>query len=189
MATGRRRLQFSLRGFFVLLTLFALWLGLVIVPNREQRRAVNAIQMGGGVVIYDWQGDPSQWKQFGGYHLEPDHGRGGNQLLTYLFGDEAFQDVYAVVLNRTSIGWQQRTPGSPILIDSSAANESWADGVRSMVPTMQRLSKLKKVFLEGTEAQRLCKDMAAALPHCEIILDSGQTALAPYDPAHRHSGR
>ena len=188
MATRRRWLQFSLRGLFIAFAAFALWLGLVIVPGREQRRAVNAIQTAGGVVIYDWQGDPSKWKEFGGYRLEPDDGRGGNRLLSFLLGDEAFQEINAIVLNRTSNGWQQR-PGCAIIIDSSTADDLWADGARSIIPTMQCLPKLEKIILEGADAQRLRQEMASALPHCEIIMDSGQIALSAHDPAHRRGSR
>jgi hypothetical protein len=55
MATRRRWLQFSLRGLIALLTVFAIWLGVVVNRAREQREAVKAIESLGGVVLYDWQ--------------------------------------------------------------------------------------------------------------------------------------
>ena len=55
----RRWLQFSLRSFFVLLTVGCLWLGWKVERTsertRQQREAVKAIEALTGRVQYDWQ--------------------------------------------------------------------------------------------------------------------------------------
>jgi hypothetical protein len=44
MATPRRWFQYSLRSFFVLVTAFAVWPGVVVDRARERREAVKAIE-------------------------------------------------------------------------------------------------------------------------------------------------
>jgi hypothetical protein len=53
----RRVVQFSLRTFFILLTLFAVWFGWAIQKAREQKKAVAWVRERGGSVRYDYEGD------------------------------------------------------------------------------------------------------------------------------------
>lgn len=46
----RRRLQFSLRGFLITVTVGCIWLGWKVETDRRQRVAINAIKAMGGVV-------------------------------------------------------------------------------------------------------------------------------------------
>ena len=55
MTRTRRWLQYSLRSFLVVLTAFAIWLGVAVNRAREQREAVKAIEALGGTVTYDFQ--------------------------------------------------------------------------------------------------------------------------------------
>ena len=56
MATPRRRwLQFSLRGFLVVLTIGCLWLGWQVEGARKRGQAIDAILKAGGAVGYDGQ--------------------------------------------------------------------------------------------------------------------------------------
>src|SRR5688572_23932377 len=48
----RRRLQFSLRGFLVLLTLFCVWLGLHARSATRQAMVVAAAKASGGIACY-----------------------------------------------------------------------------------------------------------------------------------------
>lgn len=85
MKSGRRWLQFSLRGFLVVLTTGCLWLGWKVERAREQREAVAAIKELGGTVYYDWEIDT------GGKPRGP-------AWLRRLIGDEHFQKVQMVNL-------------------------------------------------------------------------------------------
>jgi hypothetical protein len=51
----RSWLRFSLRTFFVLLTIFGVWLGIKINAARRQHEAVEAVRKMGGGVGYDYQ--------------------------------------------------------------------------------------------------------------------------------------
>ena len=51
----RRWFQFSLRTIFIVMALFALWLGVITGPTHEQKRAVEVIQRDGGEVRYDYE--------------------------------------------------------------------------------------------------------------------------------------
>jgi hypothetical protein len=51
----RRWLQFSLRTFLVLLTVFGVWLGLHVRSARKQKESVAAIKRLGGWYYYDFQ--------------------------------------------------------------------------------------------------------------------------------------
>lgn len=83
--TDRRRIQFSLRTFFVLITALAVWLGLIVVRIREQREAVRQVERIGGRVIYDWQ-------QPGRLNRKPN----GPEWLRRVIGDDYFQTVEGV---------------------------------------------------------------------------------------------
>ena len=89
---NRRWLQFSLRTFVVVITLFAAWLGYVSFRAREQQAAVARIKELGGIVQYDYQMPPS---------AEPSPP--GWPWLRRLVGDEYFQDVAFVKLDETSV--------------------------------------------------------------------------------------
>ncbi len=50
----RRWLRFSLRTFFILLTIFCVWLGVVSTSARRQREAVAWVEENHGWIDYDW---------------------------------------------------------------------------------------------------------------------------------------
>jgi hypothetical protein len=52
MATRRRWLRFSLRGFLVVLTIGCLWLGWKVEKARRRGRAIDAVIAAGGKAIY-----------------------------------------------------------------------------------------------------------------------------------------
>jgi hypothetical protein len=54
---SRRWLQFSLRGFLIVVTVFAVWLGWNVERARRRGRTIDAIVQGGGTVFYDEEGD------------------------------------------------------------------------------------------------------------------------------------
>lgn len=60
----RRWFQFSLRSLLVLVTVFAVWLGLQVNRANRQRRAVEAISAMGGQFSYDYQRQPKRPSPF-----------------------------------------------------------------------------------------------------------------------------
>jgi hypothetical protein len=71
MANRRRWLQFSLRGFIVVLTIGCVWLGWKVERARESERAIDAVRKAGCRVYYDKTGA-----------MPP-----GNRLLANLLGE------------------------------------------------------------------------------------------------------
>lgn len=145
----RRWLQFSLRGFLVVLTASGVWLGVVVNRAREQREAVEAIEALGGSVGYDWQDVPLDMQDPFSFYgpLTPP----GPVWLRRLIGDEFFQD---------------------------AVNVSFSEGTNALksIAHLKRLRKLKTVVLtpfESTAATDFdwiaaADEIEDALPSCEV---------------------
>lgn len=89
---NRRWLQFSLRTFLIVLTLLAMGLGYVSFRAREQRAAVARIKELGGHIQYDYQRGSN-----------PKPSPPGWPWLRRLVGDEYFQDVAFVKLDKTQV--------------------------------------------------------------------------------------
>ena len=81
----RPRFQFSLASLFVVMTIFAIWLGQVTHRARQQREAVAALAGIGAEITYDWQQGPD-------WHDGPP----GPPWLRGWLGDEYFQEVIEV---------------------------------------------------------------------------------------------
>jgi hypothetical protein len=150
MATRRRWLQFSLQTAFVVLTAFAIWLGVAVNRAREQREAVKAIETLGGVVFYDWQlpNPENYWELHeGGPH--------GPALLRRFIGDDFFQSVRAVRF--------------PVLSRDMQAN------VLEAIPPLQRMIGLEAILIPVFSAEynvgvpkSTIDALQSALPDCEV---------------------
>ena len=90
-----RWLRFSLRTFFVLLTLLCIWLGLQVNAARRQREARAAIVKGGGTIGYEYQKVPKS-SYPGGYDIDYSIGPPTPEWLRHLFGDDFFCNVISV---------------------------------------------------------------------------------------------
>src|SRR3569623_2568747 len=104
MKRHRRWFQYSLRSFLILLTVSAVWLGVVVHRAAEQREAVKVIQALGGVVYYDFQEKPNPHKEarFMTYfdsEAKPDNATPFRELL----GNDAFSEVVAVDLSYRNV--------------------------------------------------------------------------------------
>ncbi len=163
----QRYVTFSLRTFFVLLTVFAVWLGVVVNRAREQREAVVAIEALGGVVVYDWQ--PKLTTQSKGkwtaHRITEKQGRwefafatGKRKLefpawLRRIVGDELFQDVHGVAF-----------------IGVSTVRVHFTDErIRRCIPHLKRLQHLKTAIFEGEVSDEMMTELKAALPDCDVI--------------------
>lgn len=143
MTSPRRWLQFSLRGFFVLLTALAVWLGVMVNRAREQREAVKAIEALGASVGYDWQDvplDPADPFRIDGPLTPP-----GPAWLRRLVGDEFFQNAV------------------------SASFFSEPDALKS-IAHLKRLRKLKTVTVTPFATAAAMDQLRAALPNCKVVI-------------------
>ena len=145
MKPTRRWFQFSLRSFLVLLTVFAVWLGVVVHRAREQREAVEAIEALGGTVAYDWQQESTSpfYSPVASQPLGP-------AWLRRIVGDDFFQNA-----SQVNFG----SPISPIEIELSKA-----------IPCLKQLRTLKQVRIFAVGDFDRQKDLKAALPRCDFQL-------------------
>ena len=92
----RRWFRFSLKTFVVVLTLFCVWLGLLVYRVNKQREAIQWVREHGGYVYYDYQ-----FELLGGVidDAEPP----GPDWLRELIGVDYFADVAYVNLSGAKI--------------------------------------------------------------------------------------
>lgn len=136
MNPHRRYLTFSLRTLFVLMTAFAVWLGVVVNRAQEQREAVEAIEAAGGWVGYDWEEDP--------------------------FSDDEAPEP----------AWLLRLLGKHFFRNVERAGFPTTSDLRTIVPCLKRLRKLRTVFVPATLPSDTVSELEAALPGCEVELDA-----------------
>ena len=146
MATRRRWLQFSLRGFLVILTAFAVWLGVVCNRAREQREATKAIKALRGTLVYDWELQHTPDGDI--MDRQPDGKPSGPTWLRRLTGDEFFQEPEIVTF----------------LVHPSLSDE---DHLRA-IPHLQRLRRLKQVDMWKPVSQETVSKLQSAVPNCEV---------------------
>lgn len=96
---NRRYLTFSLRTLFVLVTAFAVWLGVIVNRAREQREAVEAIEAAGGWIGFDWETEYSHSERDEIVFSIDSRNPPGPDWLRRLVGEEFFQDAEIVVLD------------------------------------------------------------------------------------------
>lgn len=98
MAARRRWLQFSLRGFLVVLTLGCLWQGWKVERARKRGEAIDAIVDQGGLVIYQggliFNGDESPEEKKQRFWLD----LAGNPVNVYVW--DRLSDSHRVYLPR-----------------------------------------------------------------------------------------
>jgi hypothetical protein len=160
-ATRRRWLQFSLRGLLALLTVFAIWLGVIVNRAREQREAVKAIEATGGIVQYDWQVNlerASMIEGFEHYKVFRKYGSpGGPAWLRRRIGNDYFQNVVTVELYwDPSKPWDLNEPTFPEFISH----------LRNL-PALRLLTIRDDTGASGT----MRTDLMNALPNCEVFWD------------------
>ncbi|HET6879270.1 MAG TPA: hypothetical protein VFI31_03910 [Pirellulales bacterium] len=186
----RRWFQFSLRGFLIVLTGFAVWLGWKVERARKQAEAVKAIESVGGVVQYDWQGDVSSWAKSSeswgprGYspamRYAPSAASPSSQVWWQrLAGEHFFQNVRSVVF-RSRLASFAISTSRPQLIDVSCRDASPSREVELLIPQLHNLPDLDTIYLQGNSEQiseeiedRLKGDFST----CRIVRESVVTAV------------
>ena len=93
----RRWVRISLRSLLILTTLLAVWLAILSRRAYEQRIAVERVFAFGGSVAYDYQFDPT------GKRIRSSSSPSGWLWLRRLIGDEYFQDVVHIGLNKKKV--------------------------------------------------------------------------------------
>lgn len=143
MNSGRRRLQFSLRTFLIILTVLAVWLGNAVNRAREQREVVKAIEALGGTVQYNWQTHYTIRLK-----LDEFHHRFYSDAERPAWIRDLFQDVKVV--------WF-----------FNAESRIDAD-VRQSIAYLKRLRGLIRVNVQRRISEQTYRELQVALPSCEI---------------------
>ena len=102
MTLPRRWFQYSLRSFFILLTVLTVWLGVVVHRARAELEAIKAIEALGGTV-YDYELEYEHSEKYG-FCFGIDHTRvpPGPEWLRRMIGEEFFQNAEVVFLGDVS---------------------------------------------------------------------------------------
>ena len=152
----RRWLQFSLRTFFVLLTVFCVWLGWTVHQARNQKEAVEWVREMGGSVDYDFE----RVDEHSFFAAEPP----GPQWLRDLLGVDFFQEVTVVRLAYTKAS--DLTP----LAKLTSLQALYLDRAQvSDLTPLAKLTSLETLWLNETQAsEEQVEELRQALPNCDI---------------------
>ena len=205
----RRLLQYSLRTFLLLVTVFSVWLAIQVNKAQKQRAAVAAIREAGGTVMYEWMAVAQTSRYDSGQPLldweasdqwEPYRPR---SKLGSLIGEEYFQEVNAVnfdghqclhalqfipeiqqlILNNvvlTSADLRQLTE-LPNLHVLSLSNLEIPEQNIEVFKTMTELKGLFFVDTNVTEAA--VDELRAALPGCDVSVFVNPVRKKPHEKA------
>jgi hypothetical protein len=134
----RRFLQFSLRTFFILLTVFAIWFGWMTSKTRQQKKAVEWVREMRGMVRYDYEVDDE------GLKIDATEPLGAGWLREFL-GVDVFADVVRVDIHKPQV--KDVTP----LAELKNLQSLWLDGtqVNKLTP-LAGLKNLQRLYLDYT---------------------------------------
>jgi hypothetical protein len=161
MTERRRWLQFSLRGFLVVLTAGCIFSGWAVDRAQKQRAAVEAIEAVGGVVLYDWQGDIASWD------LSPPQSRYSNwggrpgirvapmdatpstpAWLRQHLGEHLFQEVNGVIF-RSRRGAYSKIRATGLISVSTFPNKHATAEIEAVIPHLRNLPRLRAIYLQA----------------------------------------
>jgi hypothetical protein len=170
--------RYSMRTLLILVTVAAIWFGLLAQSARKQREAVQAVLAAGGSVQYDYQRRGPQ--------SEPR----GQRWLRKLIGDEYFQEVVGVVVQSNSaddelllqIGKLHNLESLTVgALDSN--NQRITDAGLRHIGQAKRLRSLNIGFTKVTDQGLGYLAGLPALVHLDLsstsISDDGLIALKP----------
>ena len=137
----RRWLRYSLRTFLVLLTVFGVWLGLLVFRVNKQKEAVQWVKDHGGKVYYDFEMDESLTAPpF--HHRQPP----GPEWLRRLIGIDYFANVVGVDLADSRV-----TDLTPLAKLTSLEELSLISTQVSDLTPIAKLTSLERLVLDGTQ--------------------------------------
>src|SRR5215212_15035 len=96
VGSRRRRIRFSLRSVFVLVSVLCVWMGYLYSSAKRQERAVASIEQAGGHIEYDW------WRGADG-NPSPQPTPRGPAWLRSLLGPHYFDTVVGVDISHTLV--------------------------------------------------------------------------------------
>jgi hypothetical protein len=179
----RRWLQFSLRTLFVVTTIAAVWLGMVMHKARKLRRSVDAITAAGGAVYFHHQMD------------DADAPPPGPAWLRRLVGDEPFITPFYVELRgpdvtdefiaehlRSMTSLEEVDIESPNVTDAALAHlrsmrhlhRLYLDCPRLTDAALEHVASLRELYRLSLNCPRLTD---AALPHIATLPKLGGLVL------------
>ena len=144
MTAKRKRhyVRFSLRTMLVVLTAFAVWLGVQANRANRQRAVVRWVTENGGWVHYDWQ-----FHKRNGIDIFISGNRPpGPAWLRRQIGDDYFQSVVGIGAEVDDV--------SP-LVGLSSLESLYIDGPVNDLTPLARLSRLKRLGLTATRVRDL----------------------------------
>jgi hypothetical protein len=148
IASRRRWLQFSLRGFIVILTIGCVLLGRKAERARTQQDAIKRIEAIGGFVHYAWQQE-IRVMTINGRPTVPEETQPGPAWLRQLIGDDFFQDVEGIYfVDHTDTASEQRILG--------------------LIEVFKRMPGLRFIEFWEWPQQETQSELEEALPDCEI---------------------
>ena len=139
----RRLLRVSLRAFFVLITLFAIWLGFSVSRANKQRNAVAALSMFDVTIHYEHQLDLATME------VDSDAEPPGPKWLRGLVGEDFFSSVNGIFIASrsdrpvTDDSIKKLMPHFQSLPELRKLDFFYADGVTDI--SLTEISKLKKL--------------------------------------------
>ena len=152
----RRWWQYSLRTFFVLLTVFCVWLGWTVHRANEQRKVVEWVKEMGGVVRY--------YYEFADGHFINDAKPPGPKWLRDFLGANYFQTVTVVDLYDTQVSDLTPLAGLKSLefLGLQSTNVS-------VLSPLANVTSLQWLDLHNTPVSKeQVEELQQALPNCTI---------------------
>lgn len=169
----RRWFQFSLRTLFVLMTILAVWLGLVMGKARKLRRAVDAITAAGGEVYFHHQSQDAEAPA------------PGPPWLRRLVGDEPFIAPARVVLTGPDVTDEfiaEHLRSMSSLEDLGIVSPNVTDAALTHIGSMRDLHYLTLECPRLTDAALTHVGRQRELYHlllrCPLITDAGLPSIA-----------
>ena len=148
--------RFSLRTVLLLLTVFAVWLGLHARRAQNQRAAVKMIQQKGGLVQYD--------HQFRGDVFLEDAEPSAPEWMRRLVGDDFFMNVVVVRLSNTT------AENTDLILLSRLKHLKHlylaeTDVTGECLEILARLSQLESLGLDGTQVDDEAMTLITEFPN------------------------
>ena len=168
----RRWLQYSLRTFFVLLTVLCVWLGWTVHLANEQRKAVEWVREKGGSVEYDYEHNPNPFSVVKGKPPVP-------KWLVQLLGVDYFGNVTGVDIGVPVEDSPVRDLTPLAGLQSLQELNLYSTQVNDLTP-LANLTSLETLYVINTPvSEEQVEQLRKALPNCKIDWSPRLSAPSP----------